>query len=468
MKWLYPPWYQQKVDRWRRGEIDWDGNALRSDDPSLRESFDKLNSTQIRRLVVFLRLDSLPSLFTFMSLLGGDSAASASKTEQTTVLPGDAYESANRSARKRHLEVHGLRLLELTERTSSVMQVTEGEEYSQRDPVVNAFRTFAQLNDVAVSGRVEVVPTDYYADTLMTQASDVSSDFVLVPWSEYGSVTEDQSVPFAVSSVDRFQGRAHLEFMQKALQRGLRTCNTGVFINRGFGGMAREEAPPLRRNISSLSVRSHPRDATTTLPVTDKSHYIFFPFFGGVDDRVALRFVLQLAKNPNVTATIAHFSWPAEEEATSPEVAAEGSSRGLGRPQLSPMTSRTAPPKATEEASKVDENFSPQDLGLLSTLRSSLPAELVGRVQFTEVGVTSETALDETLRCAREAVGKAPKNSGDIVVVGRRHGRFGDRPAEGGGADLKRTIGAVAEQMVVADVKASVLVVQAGGRGLDM
>ncbi|KAL2172147.1 hypothetical protein VTG60DRAFT_148 [Thermothelomyces hinnuleus] len=27
---LYPPWYQKKVDKWRRGEIDWDGNPISS------------------------------------------------------------------------------------------------------------------------------------------------------------------------------------------------------------------------------------------------------------------------------------------------------------------------------------------------------------------------------------------------------------------------------------------------------
>lgn len=40
----------------------------------------------------------------------------------------------------------------------------------------------------------------------------------------------------------------------------------------------------------------------------DRSHHIFLPSFGGLDDRAALRFVLQLAKNTNVTATIVQVS----------------------------------------------------------------------------------------------------------------------------------------------------------------
>lgn len=38
------------------------------------------------------------------------------------------------------------------------------------------------------------------------------------------------------------------------------------------------------------------------------SHQIVFPFFGGEDDRFALRFVLQLARNDQVTATIIQMS----------------------------------------------------------------------------------------------------------------------------------------------------------------
>ena len=28
-KLFYPTWYQKKVEKWRKGEIDWDGNPIR-------------------------------------------------------------------------------------------------------------------------------------------------------------------------------------------------------------------------------------------------------------------------------------------------------------------------------------------------------------------------------------------------------------------------------------------------------
>jgi len=457
-KLLYPPWYQQKVERWRRGEIDWDGNPTAPSPSSTTASLEKLNATQIRRLVVYLRLDSLPSLFTFITLLGAD----ASPATQEAAATAAASEEGAVHIRRRPLEVHGLRLIELTDRTSSVMQVTEGEEYySAHDPVVNAFRTFSQLHDVAAAGRVAVVPVDSYPETLMSQAADVSSDFALIPWSEYGSLTEDQSVPFATSAGERFRSGTHLDFIQKTLVRASQTCNAGIFINSGFGGVVKTGG--LRRTRSAMSIHSATQELAV-LPVTDKSHHVFFPFFGGVDDRVALRFVLQLAKNSVVTLTITHFSFgggAGEETDTEAPVAGTSSQPA----KAAAGTTTTALDRSKSLAA--EDEVSAQDLALLHTLQSSLPEEVAGRVTFKEVSVSVASALKDTVEVAAGVVGQNPKNAGDIVVVGRRHVRLGDDRGEASGGDFRKTVGVVADQIIAKGVKASVLVIQAGGRGLE-
>lgn len=442
------------MEKWRRGETDKDGkpiSSLISSDGA--HSAQLLTDTQVRRVLVYLRLDSLPSLFTFVALLGADKSAvqATSAEEQEELTEGQV---SSTSPAQRPLEVHGLRILELTERTSSVMQVTEGEDYySERDPVVNAFRTFSRLNDVAVSGRVAVVPTASYAETLMKQAADVSSDFVLVPWSEYGSISEDTSVLDVASIQDRFTGREHLDFINRVQQHTV--SNMGIFINKSFGGASR---PPLVRGKSALSVHSQ-RDATT-LPVKDKTHQIFLPFFGGVDDRVALRFALRLARSPNVTLTIAHFSWHGVDSGD--EVEKPGQA----------VLAASAPPAEKEGAHVVEESAaassssSSQDAALLSQLQAALPRELVGRVTVTEVNVTRGTAAAEAVARAKTHVGLFPKNSGDIVVVGRSHRDLGDHVVEVGESELKKTIGVVAGQLIDSGVKASLLVIKAGGPGL--
>ncbi|KAK3381446.1 Sodium/hydrogen exchanger family-domain-containing protein [Podospora didyma] len=443
---FYPPWYQKKVERWRRGEIDWNDNLLEPSVSTDETQVQKLNSSQIRRLLVHLRLDSLPTLFTFITLLGSESRPHVVQSENTA----EATDSNEVQIRKRPLEVHGLRVIELTERTSSVMHVTEFEElYSLRDPVVNAFRTFSQLNDVAVSGRVAVAPVEAYAETLMTQASETASDFALIPWGEYGSTADDQSVPFAVDASDRFKTSAHLDFVHQTLHKALSTCNAGIFIDNGFGGIKKPgDEPGLTRTRSALSMRSHRELAT--LPVANKNHHIFFPFFGGADDRVALRVVLQLAKNPHVTAAVVHVKWPATSSTASKIATEESDSRGTTTPTP-------------------EHGITPQDHAFLSTLQSSLPRELVGRVVFSEIDVSVGTALTETVAVAHKTIGQA-KNAGDIVVVGRRHPGLDDpspETASYGSLDLKKTVGALSDQLISANAKASILIIQAGGRGLE-
>ncbi|ETS78196.1 hypothetical protein PFICI_10258 [Pestalotiopsis fici W106-1] len=422
VKGLYPPWYQKKIEAWKRGEIDWDGKPIGSETPT-DEAACKLESTKINRLLVYLRLDSLPSLFTFVSLLGED-------REDAAATP-DAMQGVQR---KRPLEVHALRIIELTERTSSVMKVTDTDEFSRRDPVVNAFKTFSQLHDVAVSSSVVVAPEDAYAQTLVSSASDQSSDFVLIPWSEVGSNTEDQAIPFHVSSEDRFSGRSHLDFIQNTLSKAV--CNTGIFIGNGFSGIAPVEKtrPTLPRTKSGVSLRSLRREAAHQ-PVADKSHHVFFPFIGGEDDRAALKFVLQLAKSPLVSVTIAHLNWTTDsEEITTAETSAE-----------------------TKEAIRTE--VTAQDASLISTVQSSLPEHIASRVRFTETFVSASSALTKAIDLAKEKTGQNPRNAGDIIIAGRRHASLTATIGEG---EMSKTIGVLGEKFVLSGLRASVLVIQAG------
>ncbi|KAK8116025.1 K+ homeostasis protein Kha1 [Apiospora sp. TS-2023a] len=301
------------------------------------------------------------------------------------------------------------------------MKVTESDnvEITRRDPVVNTFKIFSRLHDVAVSGSVVVAPEDAYAQTVTAQAATQESDFVLIlpVW-----------------------GKTHYEFVQGVLSSAV--CNVGVFISNGVfsgdigSGLEKTEVGDLSRTISGYSLRSHGEAAQP--PVADKSHHVFLPFVGGADDRAALRFMLQLARSPHVT-----------------------------------------------------------DSSTLATVRGSIPAKLIERIDFIEVTVSSSTAVESALRLAREAVGQNSHNAGDIIVVGRRHPRLKRHhtsPASsskattttidfgGGGAsnstttpnnapenqDLGKTVGLLGEKMALGGLKASVLVIQAmPGPGLD-
>lgn len=467
---LYPKWYQDKLAAWKRADIDWDGNPLKPEDDSEGVMSPEKKSGSVRRLLVYLRFDNLPSLFTFISLLGAGSLEppppkvhhlnhTAGKTESTE-YPTQVVR------KKRPLEVHGVRLLELTERESSVMKVSEIEEYTFKDPVVNTFRTFGQLNNVAVSGGVTVVPQHSYADTLISKASDMASDLVLVPWSETGSMSEHHTLLPSIST-DKFAQGTHSSFISAVLKANA-PLNIGIFVNRGFGGGANPESSYPRglfRTVSGLSVRS--LGDTATAPTANRSHHIFLPFFGGADDRFALRFVLQLAQNENVTATILHIEAPSVEPTYNEH-------HGSTEVQISPTHNFPSPlshpqePK-TETGVSTTTNPNPNlEDAFFASIRDSLPANLANRVVFQSASPTGQNALSLALNRAKAELGLDAGNAGDLMVVGRSNGMawgyLGDSSGERVSVEAKRALGVVGAAVVGGrGVRGSLLVVKARG-----
>ncbi|KAI9894192.1 MAG: K(+)/H(+) antiporter [Vezdaea aestivalis] len=491
---IYPPAYRRKLELWRAGEIDWDGNRLApSDDSSVGDGSyrEKRRSGDIRKLLVYLRLDSLPGLFTFMTLLSekdGDQTVTKvhPKQEQDDTTAADPS-----IPQKKPLEVHGLRLVELTERTSSVMQVSEVDELAQRDPLVNVLHTFGQMNNVAVSGSVAVVPESSYGEAMTNKALDLSTDMILVPWIE---ASEGSELARTVTNEHRdpvFTTGMHSAFMQEILAN--RSCTAAIFVNRGFGAAShrqpREGGPGLRRNISAFSLTSA-RDKAVFAPIADRSHHIFFPYFGGADDRAALRFVLQLARNSNVTATILHASpTPSAKNAvteTTSSAAAEitelpatqpsGLNKLLHRVHQSRAEPTTTSPSKVPSASETAPN---SDRAFFTTLRDSLPLALKPRVLFTDAPPGNSDAITTALELANAEVGQSPKNAGDLIVVGRVHEPhilaaqggvlspvredYGTALYSSAGWDMKKSLGGVAERVVRGNTRVSVLVMQAGG-----
>ena len=59
---LYPPWYQRKLEAWKRGDIDWDtGAPVRNSNGESREdmSLQKMGSTRVGNMLIYLRLDNM-------------------------------------------------------------------------------------------------------------------------------------------------------------------------------------------------------------------------------------------------------------------------------------------------------------------------------------------------------------------------------------------------------------------------
>lgn len=457
---FYPLWYQKKVEAFRRGEIDWDtGKPVDGSEDGT--DFEKVQADKIKRVTVYLRLDSMPNLLAFASLFGGQAQKQATKTHpllQQQASQNEEEADSTENAPKRPVEAHGLRLLNLTDRASSVMQVYESESYTTHDPVVNTFRTFGRLHNLAVSGEALVVPENSFADTLSARATD--SDLLLLPWSETGNMSE-QAVIEDKGTKGKLATPEYLAFIRATLDQT--DIATAVLVNKNFGGPKNKSNHKLKllRTYSSVSLSSH-RDAPITAPITDKSHHIFFPFFGGDDDCAALRLVLQLAENPEVTATIVHFEVD-ERFLEEPESTSSTSSLSPDPIQRSATATKDGVVTTTTAAQRRD-----RDSAFFASLRASLPDALSSRVVFETVPSPSSNPLHDVIARAGIEVGQSPKNGGDLVVLGRNIGRAAlqtqgadeIRSASGAGG----TLGVLAERCWEAKVGASVLVVKAGRR----
>ncbi|KAI8642951.1 Sodium/hydrogen exchanger family-domain-containing protein [Parasitella parasitica] len=209
--WLYPEWYQKQTST-SIDEVQMAGNDNRID--SEPDSLDKdtirlstveaMGHERFRLLTMLNRIESVPSIMALMKLLTSDKTASS-------------------------VEVHALRLLELTQRTSAVMKFKDLRETQRQDPVLNVLRTFANLIGIqSLQTHVDLCAASDTVKTVSEHGLDMGADIILLPWiSRYSINKENYASAFLDSNC------ADLDFVNGAFS--IRFCTVGLFIDRGFG-----------------------------------------------------------------------------------------------------------------------------------------------------------------------------------------------------------------------------------------
>ena len=388
---LYPQWYQLKIEAWRRGEIDWDGNPLPrpSDDqqhPCLEEKL-PLHQPFIQKCMVVLnRMEDLPTMMTITKLLA--TGPRHLPSSNTPVSPDSTA-----------LKIHCLRLMELTQRTSAVMKVSE-RHFDRLDPIVNVFRTFGKLNEVLVTAKLAIVPDDSFADSVQYQAVRSKSEMVIVPWS-----------PSAVEGVGSSTVHPD-EFIRVVLEKV--ESHVSVMIDTALHIDDEPSEPSLSRSISVTSLRNRATKTTTSSEIEPSpvlqlqdGYQIFLPYFGGQDDRVALKLVIQLLHCTDVTATIVRIR-PTHEtgDLTSPPAAhvipetssaSESAKQQTSSPIRSVVSSSlakihfperlhtaTSTPKPVQDDPELNE-----DDAYVTTLLDAIPPEIKPQLHVETVDTSS-------------------------------------------------------------------------------
>ncbi|KAM0430905.1 hypothetical protein ACHAPT_005539 [Fusarium lateritium] len=425
VSWLYPPSYQRKLELWRQGKIDWDGNPLSSPETDENDQGDK---DVANRVLVYLRTDGLSSLLSTVSLFTAghtrrepieqDPPVHGEKSVASEGLMSNLATASD--APKPLLRIHGCRLVGLTERNSSVMKVSEIEEFASHDPIIKAFGTSANntTRDVVVTGQISVVPENTFADTLATEATKLKSDLILVPWSETGTISELPSF-YSASRGDPLANGDFTQLMANIFDHAKPVAAVGLFIDSTLLDPTDTDARPTRllsRQVSGIS-KSDVQDPTAIRFHSAESRRkkcIRVLYTGTEDDVYAFQLAIQFAENENIDVEII-----------------------------------SLPDKDSSE----DLHF--------SQIRSTIPDSIVDRINFTELPSERNATIASSL-LSSQPEGK----QSTIFILGRSVTTLGGDSSGSGSSSIRGTLGSVPASLAneikrTATANVSLLIVQA-------
>lgn len=425
---VYPPSYQRKLKLWKEGKIDWNGNPLQEEGNNA--DMDK-RSDVASRLLIYLRADGLSSLFSVVKLFTGTRISETESPDQlekgVTTTAETALGPSIEALRKR-LRIHSLRLAELSERNSSVMKVSEIDEYAGNDPIMKAFGSTAYdtAREVMISGELVVVPTETFAETITTRASNSHSDFILVPWSETGTISELPSYLGGNSQQDPLANRDFTRLAGDIFERASQVSSVGVFIDRTLMRSS-ERASAASHGIERLArvptqgSIGEPLDsnAVTYSSADCRRTRLHVLYAGSNDDIFAVRLALQLAQNDAVFVTITELT------------ASAGSSNEethINNTTFNDMKAHTSDFLSSRVKFDAIDGFAPTDEYISAALKGDHHQHTVftvGRsvgatLSSTELSITRSSDITRTLGAlAVQLVGQIKKTSlrASLLVV---------------------------------------------------
>lgn len=423
--------------------------------------------------VVLNKIEHLPAIMTLTQLLqptqsslsvGKAASATISEkgapTETSTQSPVDLNESAVR--------LDAIRLIELTDRTSAVMQSSEGNDLLQRDALVSILRTFGHLNAIPVSASLSVVSYETFPASVESHVQEKDSDMIVIPWHITGEDTLQNAAGYNPFEGVFGQGKS-------APNEKASSVLYAQFVRRVFSTAPVDVALFIDRGISLVGDRG-----------VSLTQHILLPFVGGPDDRMALEFVIQLCANPHVTATVLRIKRVEADSLSLVETGtAETESKAVhGQPNTVmsasgfPDTVYALPTTQTRmESENADDLIFSRYIQRAGDATPVLPNRVknaLARVKFDNLATA--TPLHKVIEYASsEQTGLGDHKRNLLVVVGRGRRMAAEshhaeiktiaqgHAAQGGvgiGGETLRTLGDMASALLIG-TKASVLVMQA-------
>ena len=298
---FYPPKYRTHAGAVSKLVL---GTSANAEDGNNAHQGDMRDILKSRFAVIVDRIEQLPAVMTLTQLLQSPAAAMSSdalstnsSAEEKAALAqahGLPVLSHGGQVEMPRVSVDALRLIELTNRTSAVLKSQAADSLVQSDPILAILKTHGYLNRMAVSTSLAVVGHEDFSENVAQHARASSSQMVILPWtSGLASVEEAPETPLVSETLPSGSNSSPFDalFQQKRERDHSSVAAHSHFIRRVFA-----DAPA---DVALFWDRGFPQAFES-----GAQYHIFMPFFGGPDDRAALSFVVQLATNPAVSATV--------------------------------------------------------------------------------------------------------------------------------------------------------------------
>lgn len=201
---------------------------------------------------------------------------------------------STRSTKNSSLKLFVMHLVELTERSSSIMMVQRARKNGfpffarfrkaseWRDQMAAAFQAYSQLGRVKVRPTTAVSSLATMHEDICHVADDKRVTMIILPfhrnWRLFGGGDDKEEVEENV-------GHGWRVVNQRVLKNA--PCSVAVLVDRGFGAAAAQTPGPG--------------------PIVGVGQRICVVFFGGPDDREALELGGRMAEHPAVKVTVVRF-----------------------------------------------------------------------------------------------------------------------------------------------------------------
>ncbi|KAJ2777579.1 hypothetical protein GGI15_004456 [Coemansia interrupta] len=322
---LYPPKYQKRLE-----DPEADSDDAHS---AITKRYGPEAGSPMRILVVLSRLPQVPAIMTLLGYLHNQPGVDSSRMLSLQETGADASPVVVSSKQPyRPIRVFGLRLLEMTGRDSSIMQQNESDVRVLTDPVMSVFRAFARVANMVFHASLTYSDHDHFVDSVLGSARDANVEMTVVSafgrgsqtgdgvepgtvapgWFEsmgWGFTTEQQAT-FITALFDRAQGNVGV-FIDCGLSDGSSDVSKAVVVANQVPSSSSDADQDMPKDSNQVVTFSHQPSSTQSPPMYfadgRRVPLVVVPFFGGQDDRQALRLAADLCTHSAVQVVVWRF-----------------------------------------------------------------------------------------------------------------------------------------------------------------